>query len=146
MADPRDVRAAILDVVAGGGPLQRLFDGDNVEEFWWNEPNRVFGARTRRSELTTIALGETQVYDLVERTERASRRRVDMGQPFVGAVLPGSVQPLPLACESSAAGGCQRLPAVAQSGSSLAVPDGLGYPSTNALMAAAHPRCRSLLK
>ncbi|HET7902791.1 MAG TPA: hypothetical protein VFL59_16520, partial [Candidatus Nanopelagicales bacterium] len=69
LADPRGVRAAILDVldelppdhaggaeyadvsdwadelqaaVGGYGPLQRLFDDPEIEEVWWNEPSRVF--------------------------------------------------------------------------------------------------------
>jgi pilus assembly protein CpaF len=115
MADPRGVRAAILDVlddlaadeqatssyldveawaqdlhdaVAGYGPLQRLFDDDTVEEIWWNEPNRVFCARRGRSELTTVVLSEVQVHDLVERMLRPSGRRVDISQPFVDALLP----------------------------------------------------------
>jgi pilus assembly protein CpaF len=115
MADPRGVRAAILDVlddvvaderaessyvdveawaqeihdaVAGYGPLQRLFDADDVEEIWWNEPNRVFCARRGRSELTTVVLSEVQVHDLVERMLRTSGRRVDVSQPFVDALLP----------------------------------------------------------
>ena len=114
LADPRAVRAAILDVldevatseterevaeveawareihdlVAGYGPLQRLFDDPDVEELWWNEPGRVFCARRGRTELTTVVLTEVQVHDLVERMLRTSGRRVDVSQPFVDALLP----------------------------------------------------------
>lgn len=116
LADPRAVRAAILDVlddvaatasdevpsyadvtalaqelhdtVAGYGPLQRLFDDPTVEEIWFNEPSRVFCARLGRSELTTVVLTEAQVHDLVERMLRTSGRRVDISQPFVDALLP----------------------------------------------------------
>lgn len=114
LADPRAVRAAILDVldevttaeterevaeveawareihdlVAGYGPLQRLFDDLEVEEIWWNEPGRVFCARRGRTELTTVVLTEVQVHDLVERMLRTSGRRVDVSQPFVDALLP----------------------------------------------------------
>ena len=116
LADPRAVRAAILDVldevtasadvepssyadaetwaqdlhdaVAGFGPLQRLFDDPDVEEVWFNEPSRVFCARRGRSELTTVVLNESQVHDLVERMLRTSGRRVDVSQPFVDALLP----------------------------------------------------------
>ena len=114
LADPRAVRAAILDVldevstpeterelaeveawareihdlVAGYGPLQRLFDDPDVEELWWNEPGRVFCARHGRTELTTVVLTEVQVHDLVERMLRTSGRRVDVSQPFVDALLP----------------------------------------------------------
>jgi pilus assembly protein CpaF len=116
LADPRAVRAAILDVldevgreagdehatyvdveswaqeihdvVAGYGPLQRLFDDHEIEEIWFNEPNRVFCARRGRTELTTAVLSEIQVHDLVERMLRTSGRRVDVSQPFVDALLP----------------------------------------------------------
>ena len=114
LADPRAVRAAILDVldevstpeterevaeveawarelhdlVAGYGPLQRLFDDPDVEELWWNEPGRVFCARRGRTELTTVVLTEVQVHELVERMLRTSGRRVDVSQPFVDALLP----------------------------------------------------------
>ena len=114
LADRRAVRAAILDVldevstpeterevaeveawarelhdlVAGYGPLQRLFDDPDVEELWWNEPGRVFCARRGRTELTTVVLTEVQVHDLVERMLRTSGRRVDVSQPFVDALLP----------------------------------------------------------
>jgi pilus assembly protein CpaF len=117
LVDPRAVRAAILDVlddvvlshpdstseslvdieswaqeihdaVAGYGPLQRLFDDPEIEEVWWNEPNRVFCAKRGRSELTTVVLTETQAHDVVERMLRTSGRRVDVSQPFVDALLP----------------------------------------------------------
>ena len=116
LADPRGVRAAILDVldevsvdaagaapsytdvaalardledlVAGFGPLQRLVEDPDVEEIWFNEPGRVFCARRGRSELTTVVLSEAQVRDLVERMLRSSGRRVDVSQPFVDALLP----------------------------------------------------------
>ncbi|MFN8147755.1 MAG: ATPase, T2SS/T4P/T4SS family [Candidatus Nanopelagicales bacterium] len=116
LADPRGVRAAILDVlddletgsgaadpayadvsawadelqaaVGGYGPLQRLFDDPEVEEVWWNEPSRVFCARRGRSELTTVVLDEAEVRQVVERMLRSSGRRVDISQPFVDALLP----------------------------------------------------------
>jgi pilus assembly protein CpaF len=115
IADPGAVRTAILDVldevaaagpddispvdvdswarelqdsVAGYGPLQRLFDDPDIEEVWWNEPNRVFCARLGRSELTTVVLTESGVRDTVERMLRSSGRRVDVSQPFVDALLP----------------------------------------------------------
>ncbi|MBI1377057.1 MAG: CpaF family protein [Frankiales bacterium] len=78
----------LLDAVAGYGPLQRLFDDPEVEEVWWNEPNRVFCARRGRSELSTVVLTEAQARDVVERMLRTSGRRVDLSQPFVDALLP----------------------------------------------------------
>lgn len=77
-----------FSAVAGFGPLQQFFDDPDVEEFWINEPGRVFAARQGRSELTTVILNEAQVRDLVERMLRQSGRRLDLSSPFVDATLP----------------------------------------------------------
>jgi len=87
-ADLESWARELHDVVAGYGPLQRLFDDPDVEELWWNEPGRVFCARRGRTELTTVVLTEAQVHDLVERMLRTSGRRVDVSSPFVDALLP----------------------------------------------------------
>ncbi len=79
---------ALLDAVAGFGPLQSYLDDPTVEEIWINEPGRVFVARRGRSELTTLILDADQVSDLVERMLRASGRRIDLSNPFVDAMLP----------------------------------------------------------
>ena len=79
---------AVLDAVAGFGPLQRWLDDPEVEELWINEPGRVFVARRGRSELTTTVLTAAGVADLVERMLRASGRRLDLSEPFVDATLP----------------------------------------------------------
>ncbi|CCH72844.1 CpaF family protein [Nostocoides australiense] len=79
---------AILDSVAGYGPLQQYFDDPAVEEIWINEPWRVFIARNGVSELTPTMLTDEAVRDLVERMLRTSGRRVDLSSPFVDAVLP----------------------------------------------------------
>jgi len=79
---------AVLDEVAGFGPLQRYLDDPEVEEIWVNEPGKVFIARRGRSELTTTILSTEALADLVERMLRSSGRRVDLSQPFVDAMMP----------------------------------------------------------
>jgi pilus assembly protein CpaF len=79
---------AVLDEVAGFGPLQRYLDDPEVEEIWVNEPGKVFIARKGRSELTTTILSTEALADLVERMLRTSGRRVDLSQPFVDAMMP----------------------------------------------------------
>ena len=79
---------AVVDEVAGFGPLQPLLDDPAVEEIWINEPGRVFVARAGRSELTTLMLTSGQVAELVERMLRPSGRRIDLSTPFVDAMLP----------------------------------------------------------
>ncbi len=79
---------AVLDEVAGFGPLQRYLDDPEVEEIWVNGPGKVFIARKGRSELTTTILSTEALADLVERMLRSSGRRVDLSQPFVDAMMP----------------------------------------------------------
>ena len=88
LGDRRQVRRAILESVAGFGPLQPYLDDPSVEEIWINEPHKVFVARNGRPELTPTFLTEQQVQDLVERMLRSSGRRVDLSSPFVDASLP----------------------------------------------------------
>ena len=78
----------VYDAVAGFGPLQQYLDDPLVEEFWINEPGRVFVARRGRSELTNTILSEAEVRDLVEKMLKSSGRRVDLSTPFVDAMLP----------------------------------------------------------
>jgi pilus assembly protein CpaF len=78
---------AVIDAVAGYGPLQPYFDDPLVEEIWINEPSRVFVARAGVAELTTTILTVDEVRDLVERMLSTSGRRVDLSSPFVDAVL-----------------------------------------------------------
>ena len=82
------VERQLVESVAGFGPLQQYLDDPTVEEFWINEPGRVFIARAGVSELTTTILGDEQVRDLVERMLMMSGRRLDLSQPFVDASLP----------------------------------------------------------
>jgi len=79
---------AVLDAIAGFGPLQPYLDDPSVEEIWINEPGRVFIARRGRSELTTLILTADEVAELVERMLRTTGRRIDLSTPFVDAMLP----------------------------------------------------------
>src|SRR5829696_100699 len=88
VGDRDQVTRAVLDAVAGFGPLQRWLDDPEVEEVWINEPGRVFVARRGRPELTTTVLTGDEVRELVERMLRSSGRRLDLSVPFVDAMLP----------------------------------------------------------
>ncbi|SHH29126.1 pilus assembly protein CpaF [Jatrophihabitans endophyticus] len=88
MGDATLAGRAVLDAVAGFGPLQPLLDDSGIEEIWINEPGRVFVARRGRSELTTVILTADQVAELVERMLRPTGRRIDLSTPFVDAMLP----------------------------------------------------------
>lgn len=78
---------AILDSVAGLGPLQPYLDDPEIEEVWINQPGKVFVARHGVPELTNTVLTAEQVRDLVERMLKPSGRRVDLSSPFVDALL-----------------------------------------------------------
>jgi pilus assembly protein CpaF len=88
LGDTAPVSRAVLDAVAGFGPLQPFLDDPMIEEIWINEPGRVFIARRGRSELTTLILTGDQVAELVERMLRTSGRRIDLSTPFVDSTLP----------------------------------------------------------
>ncbi len=88
LGDRAGVCRAVLDAIAGFGPLQPFLDDPSVEEIWINEPGRVFIARGGRSELTTLILSGEEVAELVERMLRTSGRRIDLSTPFVDAMLP----------------------------------------------------------
>ena len=85
---PGAVRA-VLDAVAGLGPLQKYLDDPEVEEIWINSPAQVFVARGGAAELTSTILTAAQVRDLVEQMLKSSGRRLDLSSPFVDAALPG---------------------------------------------------------
>ncbi|MGW6131458.1 CpaF family protein [Cellulomonas sp. NPDC055163] len=89
LPDPPAALKAVLDAVAGLGPLQRYLDDPEVEEIWINSPEQVFVARRGEPELTTTILTEGQVRDLVEQMLKTSGRRLDLSSPFVDASLPG---------------------------------------------------------
>jgi pilus assembly protein CpaF len=88
LGDRTAVSRAILDAIAGFGPLQPFLDDRSVEEIWINEPGRVFIARRGKSELTTLILTADEVAELVERMLRSTGRRIDLSTPFVDATLP----------------------------------------------------------
>jgi pilus assembly protein CpaF len=81
-------RKAVLDAVAGLGPLQRFLEDPEIEEIWINGPGRVFIAKYGRSELTTAILRPGQLEELVQRALERTGRRVDLSTPFVDARLP----------------------------------------------------------
>jgi pilus assembly protein CpaF len=87
--DAPAVRKAVIDRVAGFGPLQPFIDDPDVEEIWINGPGRVFCARNGRHVLTNLALQDDEIRDLVERMLRTSGRRLDLSSPFVDATLLG---------------------------------------------------------
>lgn len=89
IVDPAAAHKAVVDAVAGLGPLQRYLDDPEVEEIWLNSPTEVFVARRGEAELTTTVLTEQQVRDLVEHMLKVSGRRLDLSSPFVDATLPG---------------------------------------------------------
>jgi pilus assembly protein CpaF len=89
LTDATAASKAVVDAVAGLGPLQRYLEDDEVEEIWINAPAQVFVARHGRAELTSTILTESHVRDLVEQMLKASGRRLDLSSPFVDACLPG---------------------------------------------------------
>lgn len=89
LADAEAATRAVVDAVAGLGPLQQYLDDPAVEEIWINSPAQVFVARDGAPELTTTLLTGAQVRDLVERMLKSSGRRLDLSSPFVDAALPG---------------------------------------------------------
>jgi pilus assembly protein CpaF len=88
IGDTVDTARALLDSIAGFGPLQPFLDDPSIEEIWINEPGRVFVARRGRSELTTLILSAAELAELVERMLRTTGRRIDLSTPFVDAMLP----------------------------------------------------------
>ncbi|GEL95459.1 CpaF family protein [Cellulomonas composti] len=89
IADEAAAHKAVLDAVAGLGPLQRYLDDPAIEEIWVNSPTEVFIARGGEAELTPTILTADAVRDLVERMLKVSGRRLDLSSPFVDATLPG---------------------------------------------------------
>ncbi|WP_084039440.1 CpaF family protein [Demequina sp. NBRC 110053] len=89
LADAPGTAKAVMDAVAGLGPLQQYLDDPLVEEIWINGPHQVFVARGGEPELTTTMLSADVVRDLVEQMLRSSGRRLDLSSPFVDATLPG---------------------------------------------------------
>ena len=70
------------------GQLAKLMSNPQIEEIWLNSPNRIFVAKSGRSELTNIVMTSNEVRDLVERLLMWGGRRLDLSHPFVDARLP----------------------------------------------------------
>src|SRR5690625_7998971 len=65
LGDYATVSQAVLDAVAGCGPLQPFLDDPNVEEIWINEPSRGLIACNGRSEVPTVTLTGQENRELV---------------------------------------------------------------------------------
>ncbi|MBM3655795.1 MAG: CpaF family protein [Actinobacteria bacterium] len=70
------------------GALQSLFEDDEIEEIWINSPQRIFIARSGKSELTNIVLSTSELQSIMDRILMWSGRRIDLSHPFVDARLP----------------------------------------------------------
>jgi pilus assembly protein CpaF len=70
------------------GELQSLLEDPTVEEIWINSPQRIFVAKSGRSELTNLVLTSQQIQSIMDRILLWSGRRIDLAQPFVDARLP----------------------------------------------------------
>ena len=83
-----DFRNVSKTDLAPYGPLQNLLDDPEIEEIWINSPQRIFIAKSGRSELTNLVLTTAQVQSIMDRILLWSGRRIDLSQPFVDARLP----------------------------------------------------------
>lgn len=70
------------------GELQTLLEDPTVEEIWINSPQRIFVAKSGKSELTNLVLTSQQIQSIMDRILLWSGRRIDLAQPFVDARLP----------------------------------------------------------
>jgi pilus assembly protein CpaF len=70
------------------GPLQQFMDDPSIEEIWINTPQRIFIAKSGKSQITNLVLDALSVQNLVERLLMWSGRRLDLSHPFVDARLP----------------------------------------------------------
>ena len=77
-----------MDIEVTFGPLAQFMRDDTVEEIWINSPERIFVARSGKSELTNLLLTSAEVHNIVERALMWSGRRLDLSHPFVDARMP----------------------------------------------------------
>ena len=77
-----------LDVDITFGALAPFMSDPTIEEIWINAPERIFIARSGKSELTNLLLTSEDVRNIVERALMWSGRRLDLSHPFVDARLP----------------------------------------------------------
>ncbi|NQW74439.1 MAG: CpaF family protein [Candidatus Planktophila sp.] len=77
-----------LDIDITFGALAPFMSDPTIEEIWINAPERIFIARSGKSELTNLLLTSEDVRNIVERALMWSGRRLDLSHPFVDARLP----------------------------------------------------------
>ena len=77
-----------LDIDITFGAIADFMKDPTIEEIWINSPQRIFVARSGKSELINLVLTSEAVKQLVDRTLIWSGRRLDLSQPFVDARLP----------------------------------------------------------
>jgi len=77
-----------MEIDVAFGPIAHLISDPTIEEIWINTPNRIFIARSGKSELTNLVLTADDVRQLVDRILIWSGRRLDLSHPFVDARLP----------------------------------------------------------
>ncbi len=77
-----------LDIDITFGAIADFMKDPTIEEIWINSPERIFIARSGRSELTNLLLTSDDVRNIVERALMWSGRRLDLSHPFVDARLP----------------------------------------------------------
>jgi pilus assembly protein CpaF len=80
-------KSSTIDV-APFGALQPLIDDTAIEEIWINSPQRIYIARSGKSELTNIVLTASQLQSIMDRILMWCGRRIDLSHPFVDARLP----------------------------------------------------------
>ena len=77
-----------LDIDITFGAIAPFVSDPTIEEIWINSPERIFIARSGKSELTNLLLTSEDVRNIVERALMWSGRRLDLSHPFVDARLP----------------------------------------------------------
>ena len=77
-----------LDIDITFGAIAPFMSDPTIEEIWINSPERIFIARSGRSQLTNLMLSSEDVRNIVERALMWSGRRLDLSHPFVDARLP----------------------------------------------------------
>ena len=77
-----------LDIDITFGAIAPFMSDPTIGEIWINSPERIFIARSGKSELTNLLLTSEEVRNIVERALMWSGRRLDLSHPFVDARLP----------------------------------------------------------
>lgn len=88
-AEHQQVIQAIVDEVAGYGPLEPLLHDPEVTEIMVNGPDAVFVERAGRIERTAVRFrGHEHIRNTIDRITARVGRRVDESSPMVDARLP----------------------------------------------------------